>query len=261
MTESTPRNQNSESTTPSLAGQVALVTGAAKRVGAAIVKGLHAHGVNVAIHCRQSQEEANSLRDALNRERRDSAIVIVADLLDADSLPSLVGATLTAFGRLDILVNNASTFYPTPLGTITTQQWDDLIGSNLRAPLFLAQAAEKALRSSRGLIVNMIDIHAQRPLPKHPVYSTAKAGLVMLTRSLARELSPEVRVNGIAPGPVMWPEGGIDPIVKAEIIDKTLLKRSGSPEDIMRAVLFFAKDAPYVTGQILAVDGGRSVGW
>jgi pteridine reductase len=261
MTESTPRNQNSESTTPSLAGRVALVTGAAKRVGAAIVKGLHAQGVNVAIHCRQSQEEANALRDALNRERRDSAIVIVADLLDADSLPSLVGATLTAFGRLDILVNNASTFYPTPLGTITTQQWDDLIGSNLRAPLFLAQAAEKALRSSRGLIVNMIDIHAQRPLPKHPVYSTAKAGLVMLTRSLARELSPEVRVNGIAPGPVMWPEGGIDPTVKAEIIDKTLLKRSGSPEDIMRAVLFFAKDAPYVTGQILAVDGGRSVGW
>ena len=261
MTDSTPLNPNPDSTATSLSGRVALVTGAAKRVGAAIVKGLHARGANVAIHCHHSTDQAHALRDGLNRERRASAIVIVADLLDTDSLPSLVSTTLQAFGRLDVLVNNASTFYPTPIGTITPQHWDDLIGSNLKAPLFLAQAAEKALRSSRGLIVNMVDIHAQRPLPRHPVYSTAKAGLVMLTRSLARELSPEVRVNGIAPGPVMWPEGGIDPAVKAEIIDKTLLKRGGSPADIVRAVLFFAADAPYVTGQVLAVDGGRSVGW
>lgn len=261
MTDSTPRNSNPDSTVTSLDGRVALVTGAAKRVGAAIVKGLHARGANVAIHCHHSTDAAHTLRDGLNRERRDSAIVIVADLLDTDSLPSLVSTTLQAFGRLDVLVNNASTFYPTPIGTITAQQWNDLIGTNLKTPLFLAQAAQQALRSSCGLIVNMIDIHAQRPLPGHPVYSTAKAGLVMLTRALARELSPEVRVNGIAPGPILWPEGGIDPAVKAEIIDKTLLKRSGSPEDIVRAVLFFATEAPYVTGQILAVDGGRSVGW
>lgn len=258
MTDSTPR---AKPASRDLTGRVALVTGAAKRVGAAIVQGLHAQGAAVAIHCRRSQGEAQTLCDALNRERRDSAIVIVADLLDTDSLPLLVSNTLKAFGRLDILVNNASSFYPTPMGGITAANWDDLIGSNLKAPLFLSQAAHPALRASRGLIVNMIDIHAQRPLPGHPVYSTAKAGLAMLTRSLARELSPEVRVNGIAPGPVMWPEGGIDPKVQAEIIDKTLLKRSGSPDDIVRAVLFFATDAPFVTGQILAVDGGRSVGW
>ncbi|HMH64762.1 MAG TPA: SDR family oxidoreductase, partial [Rhizomicrobium sp.] len=158
-------------------------------------------------------------------------------------------------------VNNASSFYATPLGTITPAQWNDLIGTNLQAPLFLAQAAAPHLRKSQGLIVNMNDIHAQRPLPLHPVYSTAKAGLAMLTRSLARELAPEVRVNGIAPGPILWPEAGMDVGLQQEIVAKTLLKRSGSPADIVRTVLFFAKDAPYVTGQILAVDGGRSLGW
>jgi len=248
-------------TLSALTGRVALVTGAARRLGAAIVRGLHAEGANVAIHFHHSATDAQRLSDTLNAARAGSAYLVQADLLDTARLPEIVSAAVGHFGRLDLLVNNASSFYPTPLGVIDLKQWDDLIGTNLRAPLFLAQAAAPQLRSHRGLIVNMIDIHAQRPLPKHPVYSTAKAGLAMLTRSLARELGPEVRVNGIAPGPILWPEGGLDPQLQQEIIDKTQLKRSGSPDDIVRAVLFFAKDAPYVTGQILAVDGGRSVGW
>jgi pteridine reductase len=244
-----------------LAGRSVLITGAARRIGAALARGFHAEGANVCIHFHRSAAEAEQLRDDLNRARPGSALLISADLLDLEALPGLVEQTVKAFGRLDVLINNASTFYPTPLGKITPSHWDDLIGTNLRAPLFLAQAATDALRSSRGLILNMIDIHAQRPLPQHPVYSTAKAGLIMLTRSLARELAPEVRVNGIAPGPILWPEGGLAPGLQEEIIDKTLLKRSGSPEDIVRTALFFARDATYVTGQILAVDGGRSVGW
>jgi pteridine reductase len=256
-----PSDRNKASNDNTLDGRVVLVTGAAKRIGAAIVKAVHAQGASVAIHCHRSAAAAQAFCDELNRERRDSAIVIVADLLDTSGLAGIVTRTTEAFGRLDVLVNNASTFYPTPIGTITATQWEDLIGTNLKVPLFLSQAAADALRASRGLIVNMIDIHAQRALPKHPLYSTAKAGLIMLTKSLARELSPEVRVNGIAPGPILWPEGGMDAKMQAEIIDKTLLKRSGSPDDIVRAVLFFAKDAPFVTGQILAVDGGRSIGW
>lgn len=238
-----------------------LITGAARRIGAALARGFHTEGANVCIHFHRSASEAEQLRDELNRVRSGSAIAAGADLLDLDTLPRLIGQTLSAFGRLDVLINNASTFYPTPLGSVTAGQWDDLVGTNLRAPLFLAQAATDALRNAQGLILNLIDIHAQRPLPEHPVYSTAKAGLIMLTRSLARELGPEVRVNGIAPGPILWPEGGLDDTLKQEIIDKTLLKRSGSPADIVRTALFFAKDAPYVTGQILAVDGGRSLGW
>jgi pteridine reductase len=244
-----------------LAGRSVLITGAARRIGAALARGFHAEGANVCIHFHRSASEAEQLRDDLNRARPGSALLSSADLLDLHALPGLVEQAVKAFGRLDVLINNASTFYPTPLGQITLSHWDDLIGTNLRAPLFLAQAATEALRSSRGLILNMIDIHAQRPLPQHPVYSTAKAGLIMLTRSLARELAPEVRVNGIAPGPILWPEGGLAPSLQEEIIDKTLLKRSGSPEDIVRTALFFARDATYVTGQILAVDGGRSVGW
>lgn len=238
-----------------------LITGAAKRLGAAIARGFHAAGANVAIHFHRSATDAERLRDELNAERSDSAITIGADLLDTSRLPEVVERTVAAFGRLDVLVNNASSFYPTPLGTISLSQWNDLIGTNLQAPLFLAQAAVPHLRASQGLIVNMIDIHAQRPLPAHPVYSTAKAGLAMLTRSLARELGPQIRVNGVAPGPILWPEGGIDADLQQEIIAKTQLKRTGSPDDIVRTVLFFAKDAPYITGQILAVDGGRSVGW
>ena len=254
---SSPRTSD----TPPLEGRVVLVTGAAKRIGAALVKAFHAQGARVAIHCHRSSAEAQSLQAALNAARADSAIVLRADLLDSQVLPSLVEETVGKFGRLDVLINNASTFYPTPLGSITLEHWHDLIGTNLQAPLFLSQAAAPHLRAAKGLIINMVDIHAQRPLPKHTVYSTAKAGLVMLTRSLARELGPDVRVNGIAPGPILWPEGGMDEAMKNEIISKTMLKRSGSPEDIVRAALFFAIDAPFVTGQILAVDGGRSVGW
>jgi pteridine reductase len=244
-----------------LNGRAVLVTGAARRIGAALVRGFHADGANVVIHCYRSVSEAEALRDALNAIRPNSAVVIAADLLKADLLPKLAADAAAAFGRLDVLINNASTFYPTPLGGITIEQWEDLVGSNLRAPLFLCQAAAEHLRRSQGLIVNMIDIHAQRALPQHSVYSTAKAGLVMLTRALARELAPEVRVNGISPGPIMWPDVGIAPQLQEEIIAKTLLKRTGSPEDIVRAALFLAKDAEYITGQILAVDGGRSVGW
>jgi pteridine reductase len=255
------RMDRSNTQSNTLDGSVVLVTGAARRLGAAIARGFHSEGARVCIHFHRSGGEAEQLRDELNAIRADSATLIAADLLDLPALPHIVEHAVTSFGRLDVLINNASSFYPTPLGSVTAAQWDDLIGTNLRAPLFLSQAAAAHLRRSQGLIVNMIDIHARRPLPQHPVYSTAKAGLVMLTRSLARELAPDVRVNGIAPGPILWPDAGLDEAIKSEIVAKTLLKRSGSTADIVRTALFFAKDAPYITGQILAVDGGRSVGW
>jgi len=242
-----------------LAGRTALITGAARRLGAAIARKLHEAGANVAVHYRQSRGEAETLVAELNARRERSAIAAQCDLIDIDRLPALVDTITGRFGRLDVLVNNASTFYPTPIGSVTAAQWDDLVGTNLRAPLFLSQACAAALRSSRGSIINMVDIHGQRPLKAHTVYSTAKAGLAMLTRSLARELGPEVRVNGIAPGPVLWPEHGVDAQLKAEIIDKTALKRAGTPDDVARAALFLAAYAPFVTGQIIAIDGGRNL--
>ena len=242
-----------------LAGRCVLITGGAKRLGAAIGRRLHAAGANVVVHYHQSRPAADALVAEFEALRAGSALAVRADLHDVAHLPGLAQAALARFGRLDVLVNNASTFYPTPVGSITLQQFDDLIGTNLRAPLFLSQAAAPALRESRGLIINMVDIHGRRPLKAHPVYSAAKAGLIMLTRSLARELGPEVRVNAIAPGPVLWPEGGLEQSLQNEIISKTALKRSGSPEDIARAAYFFAVEAPYVTGQILPVDGGRSI--
>jgi pteridine reductase len=244
-----------------LTGKAVLVTGAARRVGAAVVRALHAAGANLIVHFRSSAEPAVELARELNDARADSARLAECDLLDIEQLPGLVSAATEAFGRLDILINNASTFYPTPLGDITEIDWNDLIGTNLKAPLFLSQAAAAPLRINDGLILNIADIHGMRPLGRHPVYSVAKAGLIMLTRSLAREMGPQVRVNAIAPGPVMWPEDGMDTHLKEAIIDKTILKRPGSTDDVARAVLFFATEAPYVTGQILAVDGGRSVGW
>ena len=243
-----------------LHGQVVLVTGGAKRLGAAIARHLHAHGASLLVHYRGSAAAAHALAAELNGLRAGSCTLHAADLLDVARLPGLVAAAEHAFGRLDVLVNNASTFYPTPVGEITPAQWDDLTGTNLRAPLFLSQAAAPALRLRRGLILNLVDIHALRPLKRHPVYCAAKAGLLMLTQSLARELAPQVRVNAIAPGPVMWPEGPMDPDLQARILERTALKRIGSPEDVARAALFFVKDAPYVTGQVLAVDGGRTVG-
>ncbi len=244
-----------------LQNHTVLITGGARRVGAGVIRHLHALGANVVIHYRNSTDAAAALVAQLNAGRPHSALTVAADLLDISQLPALVERTIAMFGRLDILINNASTFYPTPVGHITAAHWDDLIGTNLKAPLFLSQAAAPHLRDSRGLILNMVDIHAQRPLKSHPVYCAAKAGLVMLTRSLARELGPEIRVNAIAPGPIMWPEHGVNDALKEEIIGKTALKRAGSAQDIARAVTFFATAAPYVTGQILAVDGGRSIGW
>ena len=242
-----------------LKDHVALITGGARRVGAAIVRSLHEAGARVVIHHRASADDARALAAGLNANRPGSAVVECADLLDETVPARLVAVTLREFGRLDILVNNASTFYPTAVGSITQSDWNDLLGTNLKAPLFLSQAAAPSLAAARGLIINIVDIHALRPLKQHPVYSVAKAGLAMLTRSLARELGPDVRVNGIAPGPVLWPERSVADTLKDEIIAKTALKRHGSPLDIARTVLFLAKDAPYVTGQIIAVDGGRSI--
>ncbi|HEX3838907.1 MAG TPA: pteridine reductase [Steroidobacteraceae bacterium] len=243
--------------TQTLAGQTVLITGGARRLGAATAHALHAAGANVVIHHLTSTQEAGTLIEALNQSRANSATAVQADLLDVARLPGLIAAAVSRFGRLDILVNNASTFYPTPIGAISGGQFDDLIGTNLRAPLFLAQAAAPELRRRRGLILNMVDIHGMKPLKDYPVYSSAKAALIMLTKALARELAPDVRVNGIAPGPVMWP-ADLDAAMQAQIIDKTLLKRAGEPQDIGKAALYFATMAPYVTGQILAVDGGRS---
>lgn len=242
-----------------LAGRCVLVTGGAKRLGAAMARKLHGAGADIVVHYHRSRPAADALVADLEALRSGSALAVCADLHDVDRLPALVDAAVARFGRLDVLVNNASTFYPTPVGTITPAEFDDLVGTNLRAPLFLSQAAAPALRAAQGLIINMVDIHARRPLKAHPTYSAAKAGLVMLTKSLARELGPDVRVNGIAPGPVLWPERDLDETLKAEIVAKTALKRSGSPDDIARTALFLATEAPYVTGQIIAVDGGGSL--
>ena len=244
----------------SLAGKVALVTGAARRIGAVLVGALHGRGADVVLHYRGSEEAARAIASTLNSTRPDSAVVVQADLLDARAPSKLIAAAQGKFGRLDILVNNASSFYPTPVGEISESDWNDLIGTNLKAPLFLAQAGAPLLRAAHGLVLNVVDIHGLRPLRRYPAYSVAKAGLIMLTKALARELAPEVRVNAVAPGPVLWPQDA-DADLREEIVSRTLLKRAGSPEDVARAMLYFAADAPYVTGQVLAVDGGRSVGW
>jgi pteridine reductase len=244
----------------SLSGKVVLVTGAVKRVGAAIARRLHRQGASLVLHYRSSERDAHALQAELNAARPKSVALIQADLLDLAGLPEIVKNTISRFERLDALVNNASSFSPTPVGEITLANWDNLIGTNLRAPLFLAQAAAPHLRKTNGVIVNITDIHAERPLKSYVVYTVAKAGLVGLTRSLARELGPEVRVNGVAPGPILWPEDGSwDEVTRQRTISNTLLKRTGDPDDIARAVHYFIADAPYVTGQILAVDGGRSI--
>jgi pteridine reductase len=238
-----------------------MITGGARRVGATVARALHAAGANIVLHYRRSSGEAGALVKELNAARKGSAVLEQADLLEVGRFHALIEAAAGAFGQLDVLINNASSFYPTPLGDITEQDWNDLLGTNLKAPLFLSQAAAPALRLTQGLILNLADIHGMRPLRRYTTYCVAKAGLIMLTKSLARELGPHVRVNAIAPGPVMWPEDGTDKALQKKIIDRTLLKRSGSPEDVARAALFFCTEAPFVTGQILAVDGGRSVGW
>jgi len=242
-----------------LQGKVALVTGAARRIGAAIARRLHAAGANVVLHYRGGEADAVALEAELNAARAKSATRVKADLLAPIAPRALVIATLERFGALDLLVNNASTFYPTALGSIEGGHWEDLVGSNLRAPLFIAQEAAPQLRKGRGAIVNVADIHAERPLKGYLLYSVAKSGLVALTRALALELAPEVRVNAVAPGAIAWPEDGqFEPQERERIVASTPLGRLGSPEEIARAVHFLAS-APFITGQVLAVDGGRSV--
>ncbi len=242
-------------------GKVVLVTGGAKRVGAAICRRLHKAGAQVAVHYRSSAQEAHVLLDELNDVRPESAAVFCADLLDTGALPQLVNSVVERFGRLDALVNNASSFYATPLAEVDEQQWHDLLGTNLKAPLFLAQAAADELRRRHGAIVNIADIHAERPMHGHLLYSVAKAGLVALTRALAQELAPQVRVNGISPGVIVWPETAawMDVEQRRRIVAHTLLKREGEPDDIAKTVAFLLQGAPYITGQIIAVDGGRTV--
>ena len=246
---------------PSLTGKVALVTGAARRIGAAICRCLHQNGADVVVHYRGSAAEADALCNDLNALRADSAQSAQADLAATGTLPALIETVTTWHGRLDILINNASSFYPTPLGEVTEVIWDDLVGSNLKAPLFLSQAALVELKKSHGVIINIVDIHSQRPLRNHAVYGSSKAGLAMLTRSLAKDLAPEIRVNGVSPGAIIWPEAGLTDQTKATILRQIPLGRAGDAEDVAGCVLYLARDASYVTGQIIAVDGGRSIGW
>ena len=251
----------SQDTRAPLAGQAALVTGGARRIGAALVRALHAQGADVVIHCRHSVEAAEAVAHELEGARPGSTRVVPADLLVPAECTRLGETAADAWGRLDIVVNNASSFYPTPLGSIDAAAFDDLVGTNLRAPAFVAQAAAPALRASGGSIVNLADIHGMRPLDEHPVYCAAKAGLVMLTRSLARELAPDVRVNAIAPGSILWPEGPAeaDAATRSAVLEATPLRRQGTPGDIAAALLYLVRDAPFVTGQVLPVDGGRGI--
>ncbi|MBW8310915.1 MAG: pteridine reductase [Rhizobium sp.] len=238
---------------------VALVTGAAKRVGAAIARRLHAAGYDLALHHRHSGPEMAALVAELEAARPFSTLVLKVELADAAALPDLVTATEAHFGRLDALVNNASAFRPTPIGRATAADWDELFASNARAPFFLAQAAAPALRRAGGAIVNLGDIYGERPLANHPIYCMAKAALLMLTQSLAKELGPEVRVNAVAPGAVMWPEEGKAEHEKAAMLAATALKRAGDPDDVAEAVRWLLQEARYTTGQVIRVDGGRSL--
>lgn len=242
-----------------LADKVSVVTGSTSGIGRGIAEHFASLGSNLIVHGRDRADGLETVR-RVKAAGRDAEYVD-GDLTREDVCRSLIRFAVERFGGLDILVNNASTFYPTPMGEIAEMDWDDLVGTNLKAPLFLAQAAAASLHERRGLIVNVADIHGLRPLRRYPVYSLAKAGLIMLTRSLARELGPHVRVNAVAPGPVLWPDEGLDEALKAKITARTALKRLGAPEDVARACVFFATAAPYVTGQVLAVDGGRSIGW
>jgi len=241
-----------------LNNKVALITGGAKRVGAAICRELHSCGANLMIHYKTSIIEARALQAELNLQRANSVAIIQGDLLNIAVMPNLVHETVNHFGKLDVLINNASSYYPTEIGHINEECWHDLMGSNLKAPMFLAQAAATELRKNHGCIVNITDMHIDRPKKGYVVYSVAKAGLVTLTKSLAHELSPEVRVNAVAPGPVQWPENNpqFDEVYRQRVISQTLLKRVGDASDIAKAVKFLVYDAPFITGHVLAVDGG-----
>jgi pteridine reductase len=251
----------SELNNPHQNNPVVLITGGAKRVGAAICRLLHAEGAMLMIHYRNSAFEAETLQAELNRIRPNSVEIIQADLLNTDNIPALIHATVARFGRLNVLINNASSYYSTEIGKINEENWQDLMGSNLKAPMFLAQAAAVELRKNQGTIINITDMHVERPKKGYVVYSVAKAGLVTLTKSLAHELAPEVRVNAVAPGPVLWPEDNpqFDEAYRQRVVNQTLLKRIGEGNDVAKAVKFLIYAAPFVTGHVLAVDGGRSL--
>jgi pteridine reductase len=236
-----------------------LITGAAKRIGAACARLLHSEGFNIFLHYRSSAFEAQQLCDELNQLRANSAKIMQADLLNMVELEALAKQATMAWGGITVLVNNASAFYPTVIADTTERQWDELMGSNLKAPFFLAQALSKTLADNKGCIVNIVDIHAERGLSGYPVYSIAKAGLTAMTKVLAKELGPAVRVNGVAPGAILWPDNDLSDAAKLEILHRIILKRSGEPVDIAKAVLFLIKDADYITGQLLTVDGGRTL--
>ncbi|MHB1949457.1 MAG: pteridine reductase [Gammaproteobacteria bacterium] len=246
---------------PNLTAKVALITGAARRIGAEISRCLHQAGMNIVVHYQTSRAEAEALCGNLNALRENSAIALQADLIEIEKLPDLVDQAALAWGRLDVLVNNASRFYKTSLGQTPEAAWDDLMNTNLKAPFFLSQAAYPYLKKQQGCIINIADIHAERPMREYPVYSITKAGLIMLTKALAKELGPEVRVNAVSPGAIAWPEGKNDlsAALKEQIIQRTALLCHGDPSDIAKAVLYFVRDADYVTGQVIAVDGGRNL--
>lgn len=243
-----------------LTDKVALVTGGAQRIGAAIARLLHEQGMRLVIHYHSSEAAAHALQAELHQVRRDSVMLVRGDLANGEKLlKNLVYETVEAFDRLDVIINNASRFYPTPFGAASEAQWSEMLDTNLKAPFFLSQAALPHLKKHNGCIINIADIYGDRPLSNYPVYSITKAGLIMLTRALARDCGPEVRVNAIAPGVILWPESGVDEMSKQRIISRTPLKRPGEPADVARAALFLIRDAPFVTGQVLDVDGGRSV--
>lgn len=248
-----------QNNTGPLTGKAILITGAAHRIGATVARTLHQRGANIIIHYRASRDTAKALQDELNNSRPESVVLVQADLLEVGKLNALIKEAHKAWGRLDVLINNASTFYPTPVGEASEAHWNDLMGTNLKAPFFLAQAAAPFLKQQHGCIVNIVDIHADRPLKQHTIYSMAKSGLVMMTKSLACELGPEVRVNAVAPGAIMWPENELDDVTKQRIISRTFLKRQGDPSDIAKAIGFLIQDAPYMSGQVLTIDGGRSL--
>lgn len=237
--------------------KVVLVTGGARRLGAVIARRLHRSGMNLVIHYRSADSAAHALQESLHEEREASVVLMKGDLLDIDKCRGVIHQCIQSFGRLDVVVNNASTFYPTPVGEVTGDQWEDLLGMNLRAPFFLTQEAAPELRRNGGCVVNMVDVYGRTPLKDHPVYSVAKAGLIALTRSLARELAPEVRVNAIAPGAILWPEGDDNELAHQRIVSSTPLKRTGNPEEIAEAVMFLINGATFTSGHVLPVDGGR----
>lgn len=238
---------------------VALITGAARRIGAQIAEQLHRADIRVILHHRRSSDDADALAKQLNSRRPDSACALSADLSDLQAIKELAQAARNRWGRIDILVNNAAVFYPTELKSLGEAQWEQLINVNMRAPLFLSLELADALTEQRGCIINITDIHAIRPLKRHTVYSASKAGLAMITRSLAKELAPEVRCNAVAPGAVLWPQNDYDDERRLDILNRTMLKQAGHPSDIASAVLFLVRDANYITGQTLIVDGGRSL--